>query len=343
MNPKLKMNRQRSIIFYFLLSILLVFYCTHSCFAQGFKASDENGPFEIRQIEEYIIKDHDREREIPIRIYYPQGQGPFPVLVYSHGLGGSYKTKRYLADFLTSHGFVCIHLTHYGSDSSLIDLSKPMEEIIKTLRKAVTIKSMVDRPKDISKILDSLEQLETVYPELKGKMDKDNIGLHGHSFGALTTLLIAGAFQQEAKSLGGPFLDPRPKAFIAMSPQGPRPGVDPKEIYSSVTRPFMSMTGNEDTDQIQPNRTAESRTIPYHNMPPGDKYLAWIIGGHHSTFGDPRPTQTEQPDPMHHKYIKILHLAFWNAYLKDSKEAKAFLTDKKIETISNHIVEFSCR
>jgi predicted dienelactone hydrolase len=343
MDSKLKVNRQRSIITYISFSILLFFCCAYSSFAQGFTPSDENGPFQVKQINEYIIKDNDRNRDIPVRIYYPQGKGPFPVLIYSHGLGGSYKTKIYLANFLTSHGFICIHLTHYGSDSSLIDLTKPREEIIKALKKAVTMKTMLDRPKDVSKVLDSLEELETVYAELKGKMDKNNIGLHGHSFGAFTTLLTAGAFQQKAKSLGGPFLDPRPKAFIAMSPQGTRPGVDPKEVYSGITRPFMSMTGSEDNDPIQVGRTPESRTIPYHNMPPGDKYLVWIIGGHHSTFGDPRPTQTKKPDPMHHKYIKILHLAFWNAYLKDSKEAKAFLMDKKIQTLSNNQVEFSYR
>ena len=321
MNPKLKVNSQRSIISYISFSILLFFCCAYSSFAQGFTPSDDNGPFEVKQIDGYTIKDTDRNREIPIRIYYPEGKGPFPVLIYSHGTGGSYKTQTYLANFLTSHGFVCIHLTHYGSDSSLIDFSQSREEIIKVLRKAVTMKTMLDRPKDVSKVLDSLEQLEMAYPELKGKMDKDNIGLYGHSFGAFTTLLVAGAFQQQAKSPGGPFIDPRPKAFIAMSPQGTRPGVDPKEVYKGITRPFMSMTGSEDTDPIQVGRTAESRTIPFHNMPPGDKYLVWIIGGHHFTFGEPRPWQTEQPDPIHHKYIKILHLAFWNAYLKDSKEA----------------------
>jgi len=344
MTSKPRINSQKLIRFYLSLSIILIFCSTYSSLAQGFTPSDSNGPFEIKQIDEYIIKDLGRNREIPVRIYYPQGKGPFPVLLYSHGLGGSYKTKTYLANFLTSHGFVCIHLTHYGSDSSLIDLSQPMAEIIKTLRKSITMKTIMDRPKDVSKVLDSLTQLETAYPELKGKMDKSKIGVHGHSFGAFTTLVIAGAFQQKTeKTPGGSLTDPRPRAFIAMSPQGTRPGVDPKEVYSSITRPFMSMTGTDDTDPIQPDRTAESRTIPYHNMPPGDKYLAWIVGGHHSTFGDPRPTQAKQPDPMHHKYIKILHLAFWNAYLKDSAEAKSFLQDKKIEKLSNNIVEFSYR
>lgn len=343
MNPKLIVNSQRSIISYISFLILLIFCCSYSSFAQGFTPSDDNGPFEVKQINEYIIKDNDRNREIPVRIYYPQGKGPFPVLIYSHGLGGSYKTKIYLANFLTSHGFVCIHLTHYGSDSSLIDISKPREEVIKTLRNSINMKSIMDRPKDVIKVLDSLTDLEMAFPELKGKMDKNTIGVHGHSFGAFTTLLIAGAFQQKSMVLGRPVLDPRPKAFIAMSPQGTRPGVDPKEVYSGMTRPFMSMTGSEDTDPIQVGRTAESRTIPYHNMPPGDKYLVWIIGAHHYTFGDSRPTLSRQPDPLHHKYIKILHRAFWNAYLKNSTEAKSFLIDKKIEILSNNQVEFSYR
>ena len=71
-------------------------------------------------------RDASRDRTIPVRIYYPaQGSGPFPVIVFSHGLGGSRDGYRYLGERWASRGYVSVHLQHPGSDKELLKSATP--------------------------------------------------------------------------------------------------------------------------------------------------------------------------------------------------------------------------
>ena len=52
------------------------------------------GVFEVA-VTDYDWFDEKRQRQVPVRIYYPQGRGPYPVVVFSHGLGGSREGYQY--------------------------------------------------------------------------------------------------------------------------------------------------------------------------------------------------------------------------------------------------------
>src|SRR5438093_12034742 len=96
-----------------------------------------------------------------------------------------------------------------------------------------------NRVADVKLVLDSLDDLELGVPELKGKMDHGKIGVGGHSYGAFTSLLIAG--------MNGAFTDPRVRAVLAMSPPGPSPdrGIT-IQSFTTVKVPVMFMTGTND-------------------------------------------------------------------------------------------------
>src|ERR1700722_18408724 len=65
-------------------------------------------------------RDAKRERTVPVKIYFPKtGEGPFPVIIFSHGLGGSREGYEYLGRYWASHGYVSVHLQHAGSDSAV--------------------------------------------------------------------------------------------------------------------------------------------------------------------------------------------------------------------------------
>ncbi|MBW2623771.1 MAG: acetylxylan esterase [Deltaproteobacteria bacterium] len=302
---------------------------------QGSPEYDGNdGPYAVKFIKEINIQDAGRNRTIPLKIYFPKSSGTFPVILYSHGLGGSKEGKRYLGLYWASHGYIGIFMTHLGSDTSLIDRDKPLEESTRVLRQSVrNPKNLVNRPKDVTTVINSLSKIADLAPELRGKMDPERIGVAGHSFGAFTVMVSAGAWAETAKQVFKAILkDERPRAYLAMSPQAVREGLDPKVVFSGISRPMMTMTGTNDTDPIGRGMTGEARLQPYRNMPPGDKYSLWIEGAFHWTFGDGRRELV--PDPKHHQYIKIASLAFWDAYLKDSKEALNLLKSRIVDKMS---------
>src|SRR5581483_4684895 len=77
----------------------------------------------------YDWVDAKRHRDVPVKIYYPKtGDGPFPVIVFSHGLGGSREGYEYLGNYWASHGYVSVHLQHLGSDDSVWK-GLPQEEV----------------------------------------------------------------------------------------------------------------------------------------------------------------------------------------------------------------------
>src|ERR1700722_20103770 len=82
-----------------------------------------------REVEELKLewKDAKRERAVPVKVYLPKGEGPFPVVIFSHGLGGSRDGYEYLGRHWASHGYVGVHLQHLGSDSSVLKDVPPPE------------------------------------------------------------------------------------------------------------------------------------------------------------------------------------------------------------------------
>src|SRR5205814_1868084 len=99
-------------------------------------------------------------------------------------------TYAYLGNFWASHGYVSVHPQHAGSDSEIFKGGgNPLEAV----RKAVlNPKNAVERPKDITFVLDELTKLNKDDSIFKGKLNLDGVGLAGHSFGAHTTMVTAG-------------------------------------------------------------------------------------------------------------------------------------------------------
>jgi predicted dienelactone hydrolase len=50
------------------------------------------------------IEDSARSRQIPIRVWLPTKKEPAPVVLFSHGLGGSRENNSYLAKHWASRG-----------------------------------------------------------------------------------------------------------------------------------------------------------------------------------------------------------------------------------------------
>jgi len=269
-------------------------------------------PFPVGAIPVALLHDGQRNKDLEMVIEYPARStgGPYPIIVFSHGYGGSKDSYVALTEFWTGHGYVCIKPSHADSGALKSLMQQRREEMEKrreemrqqgrnargrrrqAMREGPDLSEAIwqsqtpadwrNRARDIAFIMDSLDQLEQKYPELQGKMDHANIGVAGHSYGAFTALLVGGmrAFGADQPVQLG---DPRVRAVIAMSPQGldPARGLTP-ESWASLRVPVMYMTGSN--DRSGQAHDAAWRKDPFIYSPPGDKVFVSIEGAGHMAF-----------------------------------------------------------
>ncbi len=179
--------------------------------------------------------DESRERRLPVDVWYPatesfRGQdfddatrdrfksmpispevsqhavrdadaqnGPFSLVVFSHGFGGERRQSTHLCTHLASHGYVVAAMDHVGNttaDMMQMASSPPDPSILSAI--------IENRPTDASFVIDCMlagdSQLE---------IDPMRVGMAGHSFGGWTTLVTSGA-------------DDRVRAAVPLAPAGGR-------------------------------------------------------------------------------------------------------------------------
>lgn len=286
---------------------------------------------------EIVLRDAARGKEIPLRVTCPKEGGPFPVVVFSHGAGGSGDSYLELSRFWAGHGYVVLQPTH---DDSL-KLRRQRGENITMLDAMAGARADLagweQRPADVSFVLDSLQEIARRVPEAAGKMDASRVGAGGHSFGAHTSQLLGGVLtylpgEKEPRILA----DKRVRAVLLMSPQGrSRPGLTERS-WEKLMLPMMTLTGSLDTGRG--GQDAEWRTEPFRYSSPGDKYLVFIDGADHGFGGIARSAARlvtrRGDDPRHREYVKTAGLAFWDAYLKGKADALAYLKSDGLQRFS---------
>jgi predicted dienelactone hydrolase len=269
-------------------------------------------------------------RDVPFKIYYPtEAQGARPVVIFSHGLGGNRDGAEYLLRFLAENGYIAVAVQHPGSDTPAV-FGKANEsgtfdrgKLDAAIKDAISPAVAVDRFRDIPFALDQLTAMNKSDDKLKGRMDLAHVGMSGHSYGAVTTMIMAG--QTTGRNFS--FAEPRFAAAIAYSPSKPRQG-DPVLALTGVHIPTFHMTGTDDTNPIDASEPAENRQIPYRSINSADKYLVVFAGGDHMIFSGRRIQEGDRPnDPAFHALIQKATLAYWDAYLMGKKDAKAYLTE----------------
>jgi predicted dienelactone hydrolase len=274
----------------------------------------------------YEPVDASRSRTVPVKIYRVKSEEARPVIVFSHGLGGSRENGVYLAEHWARSGYVAVFVQHPGSDESVWKETARGERMA-AMKQAASGRSLIDRLGDIPFVLDQLELWNGESSHaLHGAIDLGHIGMTGHSFGAVTTQAMMG----QNFPLGKSFPDPRFDAFLPMSPSTGR-GVGATEAFGHVSAPVLCMTGTADTSVITPEMTAESRREVYAALPDGDKYQLVFEGGTHSAFSDTALFNEKRFD-HHHSAIQTISTRFWDAYLKGDATAKAWLRSDKPRT-----------
>lgn len=268
-----------------------------------------------------------------VRVYHPKAATTAcPVVIFSHGLAGSKEGYDFLGKRWAEHGYVSIHPDHPGSDTTAFR-GKRLAEIGPALKAATQDPAILaGRPALIRALIDALPQIQERLPGLT--LDRERIGVSGHSFGAWTTMQVAGSRGPLAGSREGAWSDPRPKAFAALSPNGP--GVLNRDgELAQCKRPILIMTGSDDRQPAMLNpagveRSGAWRRQAFDQLPAGEKLLAWFEGARHCTYSAGAGnvlTGEPPPDPVQVEAVAVITLAWWDAYLREDVKAKAWLAD----------------
>jgi predicted dienelactone hydrolase len=320
------------------------------------------------QVVSIEMNDRNRARKFPVDLYLPQPEAreftaAVPIVVISHGLGSDRSTYAYLAKQLASYGFAVAVPEHPGSNA------EQLQALIAGTASEVTAPSeFVDRPLDIKYLLDQLAQLNQTDPVMQGRLNLDQVGVVGQSFGAYTALALAGAqinFQQlasdceqestfnlslllqcRALDLRQPLpelQDHRVKAIIAINLIGSSLlGVDD---FAKVQVPVMLVSGSSDT--IAPALLEQIR--PFTWLESADKYLVLLQGGTHFSTIDVPPTNTGEviqlpseivgPDPaVAHTYLRVLGTAFFQTHLLENLSYRPYLAARYTQSISEALL-----
>lgn len=264
--------------------------------------------------------DPARNRVLPVRLRLPQGRGPAPAVLLSHGLGGSRDGLGYLGRALAKAGFVVLHLQHPGTDSTLwqgrMDVGAALMAAVLDASQALA------RLQDGIFALDELLRRATRPGPLHGRMDPSRIAAAGHSYGAWTVQHLLGQ-RLPGGDHGLRLPDSRLRVGILLSPVPPR-GLPPRFAFERVARPLLHVTGTQDYGHIEGTRPAD-REIPFRAISGVPQVLAVLNGATHAAFADEPAAGARWSDPTYHARSASLAVTFLRTVLLGDAEAEVLL------------------
>jgi predicted dienelactone hydrolase len=300
--------------------------------------------------ETLTLTDASRNRTFQLVLYKPQRwkTGQTPVIVLSHGLASRPEDFKVIGEHLASHGYLVAAPQHIGSD-----FQQAKDLIEGFSREVFDLNEFINRPLDISYVIDYLEQQnQTVY---QGRLNLTNVGVGGHSFGGYGALAVAGAeidfdylekecdltvprlntsLLLQCRALALPrkaynFRDQRVTSVITLNPVNS--SVFGPNGLGKIEIPVLTLAGTY--DPATPAIYEQFRSFPWFGSQ--NKYLGLIEGQAHVSFAnlDPGVQETIKsldfltlPSPqILEKYGKSLTLLFFQTYVAKDQSAQPYL------------------
>lgn len=203
-------------------------------------------------------------KAVPAVAYAPTGRACQGVAIISHGAGGSEEGYAYLGTAMSDLGYMAVVVGHQESGRSAVRERMSGFDLRGGLAKLIT---------DPSAYRARFMDIAAAQSWARGKCSAPRSVLLGHSMGAATVMIEAGARNKLGVSGGDAF-----DAYVALSPQGAG-SIFPQDAWSGIRKPVLTLTGTEDNELGGASWT--TRTEPFRNMPAGCKWLGVIDGATH--------------------------------------------------------------
>lgn len=278
--------------------------------------------------------DAHRKREVRVRARWPLDNlpvpvGGLPVVLFSHGLGGTRAGGEVWGEAWAAAGFVVLHLQHAGSDFDAARRVASSFSDAAALRGLGSAQQLLARLQDVVFALNEIERRQRNKDKRWATLRTDTVGLSGHSFGAHTTLGVGG---QSYPGYAG-MTEPRIAALVAFSPSVPARG-DARQAFAGIRRPVLCLTGTLDGDVLGYGATPDRRSDVFAALPAGNKAQLVLAQADHMTFGGdtsraagilPREEATQRLQGQHHALVAAITTDWWRAHLLGDANARARL------------------
>jgi predicted dienelactone hydrolase len=314
------------------------------------------------------MQDKQRNRTIPIDIYWSADtQGPLVLL--SHGFGADRRSLSYLGKHLASHGITVVALEHPGSNMAWLTSNSTNGTGKGITSNLLPSSEFLDRPKDVSFVLDRLDHLNQISPELRGKLNTEEVSIIGHSLGGYTALALTGA-KLNLKRLREFCSDPNPIVFspsdllqcnaadLTTQPVTLKDSRIKQAIVlnpligqlfdeanlAKVQVPILMLASTEDV--ITP--AASQQFLPFTQLKTPSRYLLTAIGATHLSATDPanlnqqnliqsfsvRERSIESTEPLRN-LLKGVSLAFIKQLTPEARDYSPFLEPNYTQSFSS--------
>lgn len=203
-------------------------------------------------------------KAVPAVAYAPMGQPCRGVAIISHGAGGSEEGYAFLGTAMSGLGYMAVVVGHAESGRRAVRDRMSGFDLRDALAKLIT---------DPSAYRARFMDIAAATTWAQGKCSASRAILLGHSMGAATVMIEAGA-RNKLGLTGGDAFD----AYVALSPQGAGL-IFPAGAWTGIRKPVLTLTGTEDSELGGASWT--TRTEPFRDMPAGCKWLGVIDGATH--------------------------------------------------------------
>ncbi|HKV23498.1 MAG TPA: hypothetical protein VJN93_02805 [Candidatus Acidoferrum sp.] len=298
------------------------------------------GPEAVTQVPDVMLHDARRNTDVHVKIFYPEEQGVYPVIVISPGGSSSETCCDTLTRHWASYGYITLQAS---SDESAAENGEAQPANPRAQKKISTAaqdpSQVLDRAKDISFVLDSLGLLAKRVPALQGQLDVENMGVGGVGSGAGAAQALAGAFLDLPNKPHASLADPRVRAVLLLSPPGPGEFGFGAHSWDRVTLPVLSVTGSLDLGAQK--QSPDWREIPYQKSLPGNKFQLFVQGADSASLYSGKSPATGHPGSGAAilGFTDSASLAFWDAYLKTDPRAKLYLLSDGLPDFSQGRVQ----
>lgn len=293
-------------------------------------------PWRANRTEAAVLSDRieiedDRGGTLPLLCRWPKDQPLRGAIIFCHGLGGSADSYDLWSRTWAAGGYLVIHPTFPDSIYQVarenpdmgLDPTADLRLWMRDPDARAQMHKILHNPDYWRARIDIahhvLNGLDPILHSIDHAEAEPPLAIAGHSFGAYTTQLLAGA---EIDLPEGPasFREPRFRAALVLSGQGRNQQGLREGSWRGMSGPVLTVTGKRDGGAM--GQDWHWKCEPFNLAPAGNKYLA-VIGDADHYLGGLRQDDTVVMEQFN--ALALITTAFLDSHLAGARPARNWL------------------